>query len=226
MLSTIRHQSIFNPAQHGGIPIHIIGVGATGSHLAMSLAELGLRNVHCYDYDHVEAHNLANQAYEADHVGQQKVDALKQLVTAKLGYNPEGWSFTNDKVTSAETMTGIVFLLTDTMASRAEIGPTLTNAVYVIETRMASSYGNIFGFVPDDIEKWVATLTNDEDAEVSACGTSISVGPTAKILANLAAWHMINFITCPQAVNPRTNFYLQPLLIAEEQLVPVLGDAA
>jgi molybdopterin/thiamine biosynthesis adenylyltransferase len=113
----------------------------------------------------------------------------------------------------------IVFLLTDTMASRREIVDALrkkgeTNII--IETRMASSYGNIFVFNPNDNKEykwWKNTLIDDGEAEVSPCGTSISVGPTANIIANLAVWQMICYLVDPSCINKQTNLFLKPLVL-------------
>jgi len=43
--------------------VDIIGAGATGSHVVMLLAILGFTNIHVWDFDRVEAHNLANQSF-------------------------------------------------------------------------------------------------------------------------------------------------------------------
>lgn len=218
MISRIRHQEILPLDMCSNVPVTVIGCGATGSHLIMSLVELGFDRITVYDFDKVEAHNLANQAFNQNQIGWLKVDAMRELVAAKLGGIPEAMRFSPEAVTADTQLTGIVFLLTDTMASRREIANALENTSYVIETRMASSYGNVFGFYPRiHMPAWLDTLTNDEDAEVSACGTSISVGPTAKITANLAVWHLINFLNGAED-STRTNFYLNPLMIGVEAI--------
>ena len=215
-ISTIRHQPIFDPSEYGDIPLHVIGVGATGSHLVMSLVELGFKNITFYDDDKIEGHNLANQAYNANQVGMYKVTALNQLIKAKLGGMPENIKGRKRRITAESRGFdyGIVFLLTDTMESRKEIGQILDTSVYVIETRMASTHGNVLGFNPlIELTEWHKTLSNDEDTEVSSCGASISVGPTAKIIANLAVWHLINYLTCKEATEKQTNIFLKPLAI-------------
>ena len=93
----------------------------------------------------------------------------------------------------------------------------------MIETRMGSNYGQIFcinPFDPKEADAWKDTLLDDDDPtlEVSACGTSISVGPTAKTIANLAVWQMINFLTDPLAMAKRTNMFLKPTMVATEEI--------
>lgn len=218
-ISTIRHDDVL-PFEVRDTSITVIGAGATGSHLVMSLVELGFCDIKVFDPDIVEPHNLANQAYCANQVGMRKVDALRELVAAKLGGVPDSMAFCPEAVQADyDIFSQVYFLLTDTMESRRELIGALADCSYVIETRMASNYGNVFGFNPlADEEEWLATLTSDEDAEVSACGTSISVGPTAKITANLAVWHLINYLTKPAHNKARTNFYLSPLMVGTEEI--------
>ena len=48
-----RQVNIFKPDEFN-TPVHVIGVGATGSWLAPSLAKLGVKNIHVWDDDIVE----------------------------------------------------------------------------------------------------------------------------------------------------------------------------
>lgn len=212
-----RHMSIINTVQHNP-PIHIIGAGATGSHLWMTLIELGFTNITVYDFDTIASHNLANQLFNANQVGQYKVHALAELYKLKTGKDaPETLQFINAKVTGEEPMAGIIFLLTDTMESRRQIMQGIVNnklCPLVIETRLASSYGNVFTVNPFDntaVKQWFSTLVKDEDAEASPCGASITVGPTVKIIANMAVWQLINFLTDQTAVDQRINITLKPV---------------
>lgn len=245
-ISNLRHQSIFD-ASRTNPPITIIGAGATGSRVFEALVCLGLTNITVVDYDVVEPHNLANQLYEMADVGQPKVDALRRWYQAKTGAEciPGGMCFVRGYCgedaclaeagysrTSVERLHGVMFLMTDTMASRKAIYEQLKltrthdrqpRPFLVIETRMASSYGNVFAFSPyrrDVAERWFETLGDDDDEnmELSPCGTSISVGPTATIIANLAVWQMILSLTNPEAVSPSLNVFLKPTMLTESPL--------
>ena len=226
-LDVIRHQAVFNPVTYCKIPIHVIGAGATGSKVFASLVELGLTNITLYDDDIVEKHNLANQLYLTRDIGLPKVEAAKQWAMDKLGVKelPSTMRFVAQKVPFAGLeMSGIVFLMTDTMVSRRQIMKFIieTNeglVSQIIETRMASSYGNVFAFPPLDakmVKAWEATLIDDKEAEVSACGTSISVGPTANIIANMAVWKMMVGLLDPEAMDNRTNIFLKPFVTHSE----------
>ena len=222
-----RHQEIFNPLKHP-VPIHIIGVGATGSRIAMALYELGLTNITLHDFDIVEPHNLANQAFMASHVGTHKVEAMADLFIQKSGNKDlqNTFVFSPNPVPNDQTeLEGIVFLLTDTMASRREIFEKCLKSnpkvLHVVETRMASTHGNIYQFNPNHILKakaWEQTLIDDDVAETSACGASISVGTTASIIANLAVWQMMHYLAEPNAMNDVVNIFLKPLIVTTEEL--------
>jgi molybdopterin/thiamine biosynthesis adenylyltransferase len=216
-----RHQSIFDPAQYPE-SINIIGCGATGSRVFMALVELGCMNINCYDFDHVEDHNLANQAFLASHILVPKVDACRNMYRLKTGRSaPETMTFNNARVPvkDAGIMSGIVFLLTDTMASRREIYEEVIKdnplIPFVIETRMASTHGNVNVFDPNDpkqAKKWVDSLIDDGEAELSPCGQPISVGTTASIIANLAVMQYMWWSSNPEAANQNIEIYLKPFM--------------
>jgi hypothetical protein len=66
----------------------------------------------------------------------------------------------------------------------------------MIETRMGIDEGRIYNIrptIPADVDFWSSTLCEDKEAAVSACGTSISVGPTAELVSGFAVWTMMNW---------------------------------
>ena len=173
-LNIMRHESVFNPPDYP-YPFYIIGAGATGSRVFAALVELGIPNIHVYDYDIIEDHNLANQIYMATDIGAPKVEGCRNFVRNKLGVVPEKMHFHYEKVTpdlisSSFGIGGVVFILTDTMESRRkifdalvlrrnsnyipdngdELGTTqlISTPLLIIETRMASTHGTIFSINP------------------------------------------------------------------------------
>ena len=72
-----RHISVFSP-DNVKYPIHIIGVGATGSFVAMELARMGCPVLNIYDFDDVEIHNIPNQYYDNGDLGKLKAEALAE----------------------------------------------------------------------------------------------------------------------------------------------------
>jgi len=232
-INIMRHESIFNPKDYN-FPIHIIGAGATGSRVFAALVELGITDIHVYDDDVVEDHNLANQIYGVDDINEPKVNGCISFARHKLGIVPEGMEAYNRRVTdgylrSGGVAGGIVFLLTDTMASRREIVAGLhrrciaasgaeSAPLLIIETRMASTHGSVFSlnlFDEEMYKQWRSTLVDDDNEdiiELSPCGTALSVGTTASLIANYAVWQMLQFFVDPVGLQPRVDLFFKPTL--------------
>ena len=79
MLDISRHRELFD-AEQFNTPITIIGVGATGSWLTLMLAKLGIKDITVYDFDVVEEHNIANQAFCIHQIDKEKVIALSDII--------------------------------------------------------------------------------------------------------------------------------------------------
>jgi molybdopterin/thiamine biosynthesis adenylyltransferase len=206
--------------------ITLIGVGATGSHIASLLTQMGWGDegsdqgvLNVWDFDKVEEHNLANQTFEPSQIGMQKVDALNENVKRKCGFKIRTF---NERVTNqtAGIQSTYVFLLTDTMASRKEIFDNCLkfsfNTQLVVETRMGLNEGRIYAFNPgnrEHVREWEASLYSDKEAETSLCGTSYSIAMTAVFIASLATsrviqhfndiqpeiWNEMHFSLCPES---------------------------
>jgi len=193
-----RQSNIFNKDEWNakGVPIHIVGVGATGSWLTLMLAKMGIENITVWDFDVVEEHNLPNQLFGTEHIGKEKVWALQDFIHKQTGMLINAWCA---KVTGATRLTGVVFVLTDTMKSREYIFKALKYkpaVKLVIETRMSGEGGYVYTFNPivaREIEKYEKSLYSDEEAETSACGTSVSIVSTAINIASQAVWRFINY---------------------------------
>lgn len=177
-------------------PVTIIGAGATGSWLALCLAKLGITDITVYDFDIVEEHNVPNQAFNLYNVGMPKVDALNKLIIDSVNtpINVKNAKFTNQRVS------GIVFLMVDSMAGRKEIWENSLrlkpSVQLVIEPRMGLDMGRIYNVNPTSlaqIKAYEDTYYSDDEAEVSACGTSMTVVTTAMSIAAYCARQLINF---------------------------------
>lgn len=198
----LRHLSVFSPHAFGARRVDIIGAGATGSRIVLDLAKLGVENIHVWDFDKVEEHNVANQAFGNGDIGVLKVKALVALVKAATGTKISTHA---ERVDGSQTLGEIVFLLTDTMISRKEIWAKSLKfklkTQLLIETRMGVDSGRVYALNPNKpghIKGWEETLYADDEAEVSACGASVSVGPTAEVIAGLATWQMIRWFAIEQ----------------------------
>lgn len=60
--------------------VGIAGLGGLGSHIAISLARMGIGQLILVDFDHVDISNLQRQHYNLTHLGQAKCDALAEQI--------------------------------------------------------------------------------------------------------------------------------------------------
>jgi molybdopterin/thiamine biosynthesis adenylyltransferase len=216
---------VFSPHAFGARRVDVIGAGATGSRIALSLAKLGVENIHVWDDDKVEEHNVPNQAFGLEHIGSSKVDALVAIIKAATGTEIHTH---NERVDGKQTLGEVVFLVTDTMSSRKEIWEKglrfKLKTQILVETRMGADNGRVYTVNPNKpghIKAWEATLYDDAEAEVSACGASVSVGPTAETIAGLAVWQLIRWFSIEQGsedvLDNELIFSLRPMVTISRQ---------
>ena len=193
----LRQLAVFNPKNFEKKSVTVVGAGATGSCVALMLAQMGIKNLTVWDHDEVEEHNLPNQMFFLSHIGKPKVEALKEVVKLKCGFDIETHK---EKVVDQKITSNYIFILTDTMSSRKEIFQNCIkgksfNTDLVIETRMDADNGRIYAFNPNSpshVKEWEATLYEDKEASESVCGASISIIPTVSALASMAVWKLIH----------------------------------
>lgn len=207
MMDMIRQLELFDPYNFK-TPITVIGAGATGSWLTLCLAKLGIENITVYDFDVVESHNIPNQAFRMSYydgkdkntvdtdIGKMKVESLQSVVydmtKTEIEIKPE--KYTNQR------LNGIVFLMVDSMAERKRIWETSIkmkpSIKLLIEPRMGLNLGRIYNVIPtslNHIKEYEQTYYSDDNAEVSACGASMTVITTAMSIASICARQVINF---------------------------------
>ena len=192
-----RQANILNPEEFNR-PIHIIGAGATGSWVAFTLAKMGLSNITVYDFDEVGMHNLPNQMFGLNDIDKNKALSIRNIIRRFTGFNIKART---QKVEGGQPLQGIVFMLTDTMKSRKDIYnmsiKNNPNIDLLIETRMDLRGGRIYAIDPKNrymCKQYEGTFYSDDEAEVSACGISQTVLPTALAITSHAIWKLLNYI--------------------------------
>ncbi|MGG7507537.1 HesA/MoeB/ThiF family protein [Plantibacter sp. YIM 135249] len=66
-----------------GNTVAVVGVGSIGSHVAASLAQLGVGKMHLIDPDRLLWHNVVRHHLGSESVGRFKVDAMRDNITEK-----------------------------------------------------------------------------------------------------------------------------------------------
>lgn len=193
-----KHLEFFNPLKLNK-EIHILGVGATGSNIAVQLVRLGIEQIHIWDFDTVDERNISNQTYTFADLGKPKTEALKEyLVTI----NPNVQIITHKKYTM-QPLKGILFFCIDSIEQRHKIAQDNQYNLFielVIETRIGLELGQVFVTKWQDkkaIEEYIALLDfkdSESAAPVSACGTFLAVSPTILMTTAIATAEFINYI--------------------------------
>ena len=184
--------------------VHIIGCGAIGSTVAENLVRFGITKITLYDFDTVEAHNIANQMFRHTDIGKLKIDALAEYLTeinpecaADLKLVKEGWT--------GQRLSGYVFLCVDNIDLRREIATACKENTFVkgmFDFRMRLTDAQHYAADWSDqkmVETFIKSMafSHDEAKEatpVSACNITLSVVPTVREVVALGVSNFINFV--------------------------------
>lgn len=193
----------FQPEKIGGT-VHIIGCGSVGSTIAENLVRCGVKDIALWDFDNVEAHNIVNQMFTQDDVGKPKVEGLRNLLTSinpdiksSLKVYPSGWN--------GETLSGYIFLCVDSIEIRRAIMEkhmfsTFVKAVFDVRTMLTGAQHYAADWDNLTMKKNLyATMdfTHDEAAEaapVSACGVTLGVVTTVRLISAMCVNNFIKFV--------------------------------
>jgi len=192
----------FNPDQDKS-RVHIIGCGSVGSTIAENLARCGVTNMTFYDFDIVEAHNIHNQMFTEEHLGMNKAEATLDICKR---INPDIEKGVKLEVEGYkdQMLSGYVFLCVDNIDLRREIcEANLKNqfikAVFDVRTMLtgAQHYAADWSS-PKSKENLLNSMqfSHEEAAEetpVSACGVTLGIVTTVRIVCAYAVNNYIKF---------------------------------
>jgi len=201
-MNITKHADYFNPISDVKAPIHIIGCGAIGSTVAELLIRMGVEKINLYDFDIVSQHNIANQMFRDKDIMQPKLKALEDILkeinpAVTLTLHEEG--YTNQK------LSGYVFLAVDNIDLRRQIVESnqfnrTIKAMFDFRMRLtdaqhyAADWSNL-----NDIKKLLATMQFShaeakEATPTNACGTSLNIITTVRLITSAGLSNFINFI--------------------------------
>ena len=184
--------------------IHIVGCGSVGSTIAENLARCGVKNMVLWDFDTVEAHNIVNQMFRQQDVGKSKVEALKDIlcdinpeIVDTVELKPEGWQ--------GKLMSGYIFLCVDNIELRRQIvekhmDSPYVKAVFDFRTLLESAQHYAADWsdykMKQDLLKSMQFSHEEAAAEtpVSACGVTLGVATTVRLVCALGVNNYINFV--------------------------------
>jgi molybdopterin/thiamine biosynthesis adenylyltransferase len=171
---TQRHEDVISIPVLESTPIHIIGGGSIGSFTALSLAKMGARDITIWDGDTVELHNIGNQFFKLDDVGQLKTKALTSLVQdmsgTKIKSHARYW-----KEKDIKDLKGIVIMALDNMFVRKQVWEACKNnknVKRVIDLRMGLETLNVIVVDPNKADEQQIYAENwypDGETEEARC---------------------------------------------------------
>ncbi len=172
-----------------GERITIIGAGAIGSFVTLSLAKMGFTNITVFDDDKIEVENMNCQFYRHTDIGSEKVVALADLVHSFTEVRIEAIA----KRYEGGTFPGIVISAVDSMAVRRLVWENhcmkapMTKAV--VDPRMGAENALMYVMNPmseKDTQTYEKTLYSDSEAVAERCTAKATIY-TATMLAGLVA---------------------------------------
>lgn len=196
-------------------PIHIIGCGAIGSHVAEQLARMGCENIHLWDFDIVSPHNITNQMFIHADIGYNKTtcvaEAMQEInpdLAGKITMHHKGWQ--------GEPLTGYVFLCVDNIDLRREIvtvNQYNPNCIAFFDFRMRLTDAQHYMAVREDaaqmkklLESMAFSHAEAKDATPkSACNVELSVIYTVK---GIVSFGISNFVRLVLGQSTKTMILL------------------
>lgn len=193
----------FQPEKDGA-RIHIIGCGSVGSTIAENLARCGVTKMTLWDFDIVETHNICNQMFRQQDVGKLKVEALKDILTDinpdivdELELKPDGWQ--------GKLLSGYIFLAVDSIELRRKfverhMDSPYVKAVFDFRTLLESAQHYAADWEDRAMKQNLLNsmqFSHEEAASetpVSACGVTLGVATTVRLVCALGVDNYINFV--------------------------------
>lgn len=166
------------------------------------LVRQGVNNLHIWDFDEVEEHNIANQIYTQKDIGKKKTTALRSILE---DINPEVSVNTHGKWEEHNVLQGDIFLGLDNIDTRrALIQSNMHNKMIklIFDQRMlltscqhyAADWSSL-----EDRERLLASMQFShkeavKNTPVSACGHTLSISPNVRLAAQMAIINFTNFL--------------------------------
>ena len=203
MMDLSKSYEFFQPEKDDA-KIHIVGCGSVGSTIAENLARCGVKNMVLWDFDTVEAHNIVNQMFRQQDVGKPKVEALKDIlcdinpeISDTVELKPDGWQ--------GKLMSGYIFLCVDNIELRRQIVEKHMDSPYVkamfdFRTLLESAQHYAADWSDYKMKQDLLNsmqFSHEEAAEetpVSACGITLGVATTVRLVCALGVNNYINFV--------------------------------
>ena len=168
----------------------VIGVGAVGRQVSLQLASLGAPYIQLIDFDDVEISNITTQGYLFSEIGQSKVSAIQQMISAidsAIQVAP-----VQDRFRARLDVGQAVFCCVDSISAREAIWRSTNHRCsFWCDSRMLGEVIRVLAV--DDVDshsKYAATLFSQAEAQQGVCTARSTI-----YAASIAAGMMIHQFT-------------------------------
>jgi molybdopterin/thiamine biosynthesis adenylyltransferase len=127
-------------------PTTVIGAGAIGSFVVLTLAKMGFHNISVYDNDSVSPENISNQFYRYEDIGWSKTGALIRMIESFENIFITGYA---DKFRRTDELSDVVIMAVDSMTSRHEIYKSIKDnksVLFFLDGRMGGQQAEIHAY--------------------------------------------------------------------------------
>lgn len=148
--------------------VTIIGAGSVGSFTALTISKMGVEKIEIFDEDGVDTHNIPNQFYKLQDIGEFKVDALESVLKEFCGVSAKVHNTFYDR----QKLNPIVIVATDSMESRWAVWLEFLKqpqTKVLIEARMGGELGIVYCVSKKEKKFYEKTLYSDSEAEQLPC---------------------------------------------------------
>lgn len=169
----IRHASIIDASAYKR-SITVVGAGAIGSYVAMSLARMGYDRLTIVDFDEVSEENMGSQGYYISDIGKPKVAALASHIL-----NATGITVTQrmERIDSFSMLSDdIIIASVDSMNARMDIFKACQRKGWFIDPRMGAEYAKMYVHdLTGDQSKYKSQWYPDSEALDQPCTAKATV---------------------------------------------------
>ena len=167
--------------------VNVIGCGAIGSYLALSLVKMGIEKVKLWDMDDVSVENMSNQFFRFKDIGKNKAEALADLIKEFTGVGVSAYPLEYLPLMTRQ-LKGIVVVAVDSMRARTMIYESLVSSIHgvrvLIDPRMSAEFYMQYTVDLESHEWYKKSLYSDESAVAERC-TAKSTIYTATLAAGM-----------------------------------------
>jgi molybdopterin/thiamine biosynthesis adenylyltransferase len=186
--------------------VNIIGCGAIGSYLALSLVKMGVERIKLWDMDDVSVENMSSQFYRFKDIGRNKAEALAELIKDFTGVEVEAYPLEYMSMMTRQ-LKGIVVVAVDSMSARAMIYESLTTCLHgvrvLIDPRMSAEFYMQYTVDLENHEWYKKSLYTDDNAVSERC-TAKSTVYTATLASGMVTKTIKNIMLkqpYPKSIN-------------------------